>query len=323
MTRISALLGTLLLGLATAAPAAMAGEFPERAVTLIVPYAAGGGPDVQARQFAPRFSAALGVPVVVENRVGAAGVVAAQSVNRAPPDGYTILLGTNSHLVQKHLQPTALFDPIADFSGVSRLVTSPAVLMVGADSSARTLEDLLRLIAERPGQLNYSSGGVGTSAHIAGASLLRLRGLEASHIPLRGSVEITASLVRGDTAFAFPIAGTAIPQLDGGRVRALAVTSEKRLQALPEVPTLFEKTGEALLVQDSWFGLWVPKNTPADTIAKLHKATLAALDDDELRKQFIAGGSVPAPSASPAQFDAFVLDENRKWGELAAMLDGS
>lgn len=293
--------------------------FPAKAVHVVVPYAAGGGPDLQARQFAPKFAAALGGTVVVENKVGAAGVLAAQYVAQQRPDGYTLLLGSNTHLIQKHLQPDLKFDPIADFVPVSNMGSSPTILVVRADHPARTVQDLAEALKARSGQMNYGSGGIGTSAHLAGATFVAVAGAKAVHIPLKGSVEIAGSLLRGETDFAFPVTSTGVPQVKGGKLRALGVTGARRLQELPEVPTLAEAMKNDLLVQESWFGVWAPARTPPEVIRALFAAMVKTLADPELQKQFQATGGSVATSESPEAFAAFVKREHAKWGEIVRL----
>jgi len=293
--------------------------FPGKPVRVISPYAAGGGPDVQLRQAGPALGEALGQSIVIENKVGAAGVLAAQYVAQAAPDGYTLLMGSNTHLIQKILQPDLKFDPIADFVPVSNFASSPTVLVVRADSPYQTLEDLIADAKAKPGQMNYGSGGIGTSAHLAGATLASLAGLKVTHIPLKGSVEIAASLLRGDTQFAFPVAGTGVPQVKGGKLRALAVTSRQRLKQLPEVPTLHERLKNELAVQESWFGLWAPARTPQDVIAVLFAAATRTLKTPALQAAFEAAGNEAAISESPQAFAAFVRSENRKWAEIVKL----
>lgn len=293
--------------------------FPTRPVRVIIPYAAGGGPDVLARQFGPVLGEALGQAVVLENKVGAAGVLAAQFVAQQPADGYNLLMGSNTHLIQKLLQPDLRFDPVGDFTPVSNMAASPTVMVVRADGPHRKVEDVIAAAKAKPGTMNYSSGGIGTSAHLAGATLVSLAGLAATHIPLKGSVEITASLLRGDTEFAFPVAATGIPQVKGGKLRALAVTSEQRLKELPDVPTLKEVLKNDLAVQESWFGYWAPANTPADIVGKLHAAISKGLADPAVKAKFEAAGNVVATSESPQAFAAFVRSENRKWAEIVKL----
>lgn len=293
-----------------------ADPFPTRPVRVIVPYAAGGGPDVLARQIAPRFGEALGQSVVMENKVGAAGVLAAQFVAQQAPDGYNLLMGSNTHLIQKILQPDLKFDPMTEFVPVSNMAASPTVMVVRADGPYKKAEDVIAAAKAAPGKLNYCSGGIGTSAHLAGATLVSLAGLKVTHIPLKGSVEITASLLRGDTDFAFPVAGTGVPQVKGGKLRMLATTGAQRLKEFPDVPTLQEVLKNELAVQESWFGFWAPAGTPADVVAKLHAAANKVLAEAAVRQSFEAAGNTAAVTASPQAFAAFVRDENRKWAEI-------
>lgn len=294
--------------------------FPTRPVKLIVSWAAGGGPDVQARQVGQKMGELLGQPVVIENKVGAAGVLGAQFVAQSAPDGYTMLLGANTHLIQKVMQPSLRFDPIADFKPIGVFGASPTVMVVSADSPYRTVEDVIAAAKASPGKLNYSSGGVGSSAHLAGATLVSLAGVKVTHVPLRGSVEIASSLIRGDTDFAFPIAGTGIPQSrPGGKLRALTVSSAKRLPELPELPTLREVLKSELAVQESWFGLWAPAQTPDGPIQKLYEACMRAASDQSLVRALAEGGTSIFTSPSPKAFAEFVVAENKKWAEIVKL----
>jgi tripartite-type tricarboxylate transporter receptor subunit TctC len=308
----------LLVAIAALACAAHASA-QSRPVVLVVPFAAGGGPDVQARQFAVKLAPALGVPVVVENKVGAAGVLAVQYVMQAKPDGSLILLGSNSQMIQKLLTPDLKFDPLTDFVPVGNVASAAAVLVVRTDHPARSVQDLIAALRAAGGKANYASGGIGTAAHLAGATFLDLNRVRASHIPLKGSVEITASLLRGDTDFSFPVSGTSVPQVKAGRLRALAVTSAKRMPALPDVPTLYELTKNDLLVQESWFGMWAPLGTPGDVVKRLHAASVKALADPDLQQQLANGGGSATPSASPAAFAAFMKSETAKWAKIVKL----
>ena len=293
-----------------------ADPFPSRPIRVIVPYAAGGGPDVLVRQMGPRLGEALGQPIVLENKVGAAGVLAAQFVAQQPPDGYNLLMGSNTHLIQKILQPDLKFDPLTEFVPVSNMAASGTVMVVRADGPYRRAEDVIAAAKAAPGKMNYSSGGIGTSAHLAGATLVSLAGLQATHVPLKGSVEIMASLIRGDTDFAFPVASTGVPQVKGGKLRMLAVTNGSRLKDFPDVPTLQEVLKSELAVQESWFGFWAPAKTPADVVARLHAAVNKVLAEPAVKTLFEAGGNTAAITASPQVFATFVRSENRKWAEI-------
>lgn len=307
------------LGSALGSSSAYAQAFPSKIIRIIVPYAPGGGPDVQVRQMAPKFSEAIGQTLIVENKVGAGGVLAGQYVALAAPDGYTVLLGSNTHLLQKLLTPELNFDPLNEFVPVSNITNLATVLVVRADSPYKRAEDLIAALKANPGKFDYGSGGIGTSAHLAGATFIALSASKAMHIPLKGSVEIAASLLRGETEFAFPVASTGVPQVKGGKLRALAVTSRARLPQLPDVPTLNEVMKNDLAIQESWFGMWAPAKTPPDIVKKLFNATVKAIADPTLRQQFEASGGVAAPSESPEAFAAFVRSEYGKWGEIVKL----
>ena len=257
--------------------------------------------------------------MVVENNVGAAGVLGAQVVAQTLADGYTLLAATNAHLIQKHLSPDLKFDPIGEFAPVTNISTAPTVLVVRFDYPPKDVQALIALAESEPGKLNYASGGIGTTAHLAGATFASVAGIRVVHVPLKGSVEIAGSLLRGDTDFAFPVSGTAIPQIKAGKLRALGVSSVSRLKELPDVPTLKETLNEGLLVQESWLGLWAPAKTPREVVRALHVASVKALADPKLRAQLDAAGSPAAPSESPEAFAAFVKSENAKWGRIAKL----
>ena len=307
-----------LLGLSLAAasgvyaPAAWAAEdYPARPIRLVVPYAAGGGPDLQARKLGEVLGKELGQPIVIENKVGAGGMLAAEYVGQQRADGYTLLLGASTHITQKLLQPAARFDPVA-FTHISRIGISPAVLIVRADAPYRTVGELVAAARRAPGTLNYASGGIGSAAHIAGAAFASTTGVDALHIPYKGSVDIVPALIKGDTQFAFPVAGTAVPQINNGKVRALAVTSAARNAMLPQVPTLNEALGRTDLVLDSWSGIWAPANLPRPLVMRLHAAILKALADPGLRRFYAESGSLVDPSPTPEDFSRLITEETAK-----------
>ncbi|MPS26218.1 MAG: tripartite tricarboxylate transporter substrate binding protein [Alcaligenaceae bacterium] len=316
MERRTFCLGALGAGMMLDHAAWAAPAYPSKAVRIVVPYAAGGGPDIMMRQFGPLLGAALGQPIVVDNKVGAGGVLAAQHVAQAPADGYTALMGSNSHLIQKALQPSLMFDPVNDFAPVTAIATSPTVLVVSASSPYHSLQDLVAALRASSRKLNCASGGIGSGAHLGGATFVSLLKVEAVHIPFKGSVEIPISLQRGDTDFAFTIAGTAIPQVKSGKLRALAVTSREPLAELPGVPPLYELLHSDLAVQEFWFGIWLPRKSPAETVDRLFAATTAALKDPSVKGLFEAAGNRVIQSASPQADAAFVRDEYRKWADI-------
>ncbi|MFJ4289031.1 tripartite tricarboxylate transporter substrate-binding protein [Cupriavidus sp. NPDC089707] len=299
-------------------PAALAADaYPNRPIRLVVPYAAGGGPDIQTRKLAEVLARELGQPIVVENRVGAGGILAAEFLAQQPADGYTLMLGASTHVTQKLLQSSAKFDPVK-FTHVIRIGVSPAVLLVSASSPYRTVADLVAAARRAPGALNYASGGIGSAAHVSGAAFAAAAGIDAVHVPYKGSVEIVPSLIKGDTQFGFPVATTAIPQIASGKVRALAVASASRSAALPDVPTLNETLGRKDLDLDSWSGVWAPPNLPRPIVAQLHAAILKALADPGLRRLYTEMGAVIAPTPTPEAFSRLVADETARIRQVIA-----
>lgn len=309
------------LGAASVIPSlvqAQGGDYPSRPIKIIVPFAAGGGPDILTRKMGIKLVEVLGkgAVVVVDNVVGAGGILAAQNVARAAPDGYTLLLGASSHLVQKAMQPNVAFDPMKDFAHITRTAFTPSVLVVAATSPIMTVEDLVAAAKKEPGKLNYASGGVGSAAHLCAAALAIHTKIDVVHVPYKGSVEIVPSIISGSTQFAVPIASTAIPQVQGGKVRALAVTSAQRMRALPNVPTLVEVFKTQELALDAWFGLWAPAGTPPAIVDTLFKATARSYEDPALRADSEAVGAVIALSASPAEFTKFMQAETIKLDKI-------
>jgi len=302
-------------GLATLATRsrATASGYPARPVQLVVPYAAGGGADLLSRRMAGLMARHLGGSVVVENRVGAAGVVAAQSVAQAAPDGHTLLIGASTHVAQKALNPAVPFDPLRDFTHVVRTSSAQSVLVVPADSPWRTLEDLLRDVRSAPGRFNYASGGIGSTAHLAGMALATAARLNVVHVPYRGSVDIIPSLLARDTQFAFPVQITAQPLIEQGKVRALAVSGERRSPRLPGVATLAELMSDPQLVVEGWSGIWVPSGTPAAVVRAIEDTVRTTMADPELVAASEALGLHLWLTRSPAEFTDFVRSESVRY----------
>lgn len=301
------------------------GIFPSKPVKIIVPYAPGGGPDVLTRKIAPRLGEILGQPVVVENVVGAGGILAAQLAARAAPDGYTLLLGASTHIVQKAMQPSVKFDPVRDFAHITRNTVSPALLVVAANAPWKTVQELVAAIKKEPGKLNYASGGIGSAAHLSAAALLLASDANAVHVPYKGSVEIIPSLLAGATQFGCPVASTAVGPVQQGSVRALATTGAVRMAQLPNVPTLKEVFGKDELALESWGGIWAPAGTPAPVLDVLFKAYVKLYSDPAIRADNEASGALVSLNVSPAEFSKFVETETAKYERIvkATGLSGS
>jgi tripartite-type tricarboxylate transporter receptor subunit TctC len=292
--------------------------YPAKPIKLILPYAAGGGPDVLTRVFAEKMSDVLGQRVIIDNRVGAGGMLAAQIAAQSPPDGYTLLLGSSSHVTQKLLEPKAEFDPIGSFTHITRLSTAATLLVADAEGPFRSAADLEVAARAAPGKFNFGSGGIGSAAHLAGAAFANFTGIDVVHVPYRGSVEIVPAILSKTVEFAFPTASTAVPQVNAGKVRALATTAPRRLPQLPNVPTLRELYGSDDLVLESWSGLWGPANMPASVVAKLNDAALAVARMPDIIATHQKIGSPIETTATPAEFTAFVRSETAKYAKLVA-----
>ncbi|WP_341897642.1 tripartite tricarboxylate transporter substrate binding protein [Ferrovibrio terrae] len=300
-----------------AAPAlSRAQSYPAKPIKLILPYAAGGGPDVLTRVFAEKMGDVLGQRVIIDNRVGAGGILAGQIAAQSAPDGYTILLGSSSHVTQKLLEPKAEFEPMTSFSHITRLSTAATLMVAEADGPFRSTADLVTAAKKAPGKFNYGSGGIGSAAHLAGAGFANFTGIDVVHVPFRGSVEIVPAILSKTVEFAFPIASTAVPQVNAGKVRALATTAPRRLPQLPDVPTLKELYGSDDLVLESWNGLWGPANLPAPIVARLNEAALAVARMPEIIALHEKIGSPIETTATPADFTAFIRSETAKYARL-------
>ena len=297
---------------------AQGNDYPNRPVRIIVPFAAGGGPDVLTRKMAVKLADVLGngAVVIVDNMVGAGGILAGQNVARMAPDGYNLLLSASSFIVQKAMEPSVQFDPMKDFTHITRTSASPSILVVSASSPYKTAQQLIAAAKSEPGKLNFASGGVGSGAHLSGAAMALRAGINVVHVPYKGSVEIVPSILQGATQFAFPIASTAIPQIRGGKVRALAVTGAQRMSSLPDVPTLGEVLDAPDFALEAWFGLWAPAGLSPKVQDILFKAVVKTYEDPGLRADHEATGTPIALSSSPAEFTRFIQAETVKFEEI-------
>jgi tripartite-type tricarboxylate transporter receptor subunit TctC len=298
------------------APSVTAQDYPNKTIRWVVPYAAGGGADVLARQLLPKLGQALGQTVFIDNKVGAGGLLAAEFVAQQAADGYTMLLGASTHVTQKLLQPKASYDPIKSFAHVTRLSQAPSMLVVAAASRFKTLDDLLRAARDEPGKLNYGSGGIGGAAHLAAAALVHHARVDVAHIPYRGSVDLAAALSSGDIQFAIPTASTAVPLVQAGRLRALAVTSALRDVQMPNLPTLKELTSADELVLEAWSALWLPAGAPSAVQTRLFEVFRTALADPDIVRAHTALGATVMVSKSPAEASEFVANEVSKYARI-------
>jgi tripartite-type tricarboxylate transporter receptor subunit TctC len=301
----------LACGLATAARA----EFPERAVKMLVGFSAGGGTDVAARIVAPGLGEALGQTIVVENRSGASGLIAAEAVARAAADGYTLMMGSQTTLaVAPRLYRKYTLDAARDFAGVGLTGTSPLVLVVNPKVAAHSLAELIALAKAEPGKLNFASGGVGTTPHMAGELFRLIAGINVVHVAYRGEAPAINDLLGRQVPMMFANLSAVVGQVRSGALRALAVASPKRSATAPEIPTLAEQ-GLTGCEVETWFGIVAPAGTPRAVVGKLNADLRRVLALDDTQKRLAALGMVPNP-VSPEEFDAYIKAEIAKWGKV-------
>ncbi len=328
MTGFSPLYRTLhisVLGLATAGSMLLAATahaaWPDRPIQLVVPFPAGSSPDTLARAIADPLAKDLGQPVVVENKAGAGGNIGTRYASRAKPDGYTLLLTINGPIVTAPTlyKKTLGYDPLADLAPISLVGTSPNVLVVPANSPAKNVQDFVKLAKAQPGALNYGSVGPGSSSHLGMAMLEHQAGIKLQQIPYSGFPQVITAIIAGDVQAGFMVPGVALPQVNAGKVRALAITSLEDSPVLPGLPAMASQ-GYPGFESISWDAIFVPAGTPADVIARLNKSITAILALPDVKKQMAALYFAPAPS-SPADMTKMIKAEKARWDEVIARLN--
>lgn len=304
-------LATSLIGAVSGATAA---TYPDRPVRIIVPYAAGGGTDIIARILAERMAGPLGQSVVVENRPGATGTIAAEYVAKSPADGYTLFIATTSILtVAPHLRAGLRYSPLSDFEPVSLVVHQPFFLVASADLPATNVRELIALAKSKPGSITYASFGPGSPPHIGGELLASATGIDMVHVPYKGGAPALVDLVGNRVSMMFIDAPPIIPQVTSGKVKVLGVSTLRRTSLMPDVPAVAETVPGFNF--SAWFGLVAPKGTPQDVIARLSSVVTAILADGDVRKRMADLGS-EAGSEGPEAFAKFILSESEKWRSL-------
>jgi tripartite-type tricarboxylate transporter receptor subunit TctC len=308
-----------LLGLVGAAmlaighPAAEAQQYPVRPPRLIVGFAPGGATDIAARAIAQKLTEQLKQTVVVDNRPGAAGNLAAEQVARAAPDGYTILL-VNATLALPSLFANLPFDATKDFAAISLLGAGPQALVVHPSLPVRSVKDMIALAQKRPGQLNYGSGGTGNISQLAMLLLISMTGVDMVHIPYKGAAPSIVATLSGEAQVVFGSVASTLAQIRQGRLRVIAVSSGRRSLALPDVPTVAE-AGLPGYEASSWYGLMVPAATPAAIVERLSSETSKALAGGEVKERLVSQGIEPLPSGA-AEFTKYFQSEMAKWAKV-------
>jgi len=306
-----------LCALAAACATAQAQEYPSRAVTLIVPFAAGGNNDVSGRIIAQRMGELLGQSVVVENRSGAAGAIGATAVARAKNDGYTLgFLSSGPLATNTSLYKTLPYDAAKDFAAVARTTTSPSVLVVHPSVPVSNLKELVAYLKANAGKVNYGTSGTGSSPHLSAALFESLAGVRMTHIPYKGGNQVNADLLSGQIQLSFSPILEVVPHIQAGKLKAIAVTSAKRSPLLPQVPALAEMYPGYEVI--TWNGVVAPAGTPPGVIAKLNAAVVGAVNTPEVKDKLLQLG-LEAAASSPEAFQDFIKSETGNFARLVKL----
>jgi tripartite-type tricarboxylate transporter receptor subunit TctC len=290
-------------------------DYPTQPVRLVVPYAAGGGTDAMARYFAKGLEQRLGQPFIVENRGGSGTTLGAGYVARAAPDGYTIMLGTSStYAIAISVYKKVPYDPTKDFAPIAMVAEVPFVLIVHPSLPVNSVMDLVRLAKSKPGTLNYASAGTGAQHHVSAELLKAMTGIEMNHVPYRGGGPALQDVVAGHIPIMFGDAGQVLPLVRAGKIKALAVTISRRLETMPDVPTMHE-AGVTGYEASAWQAVVAPANTPAPIVAKLNKTLLDIVNAPETQKHFLDIG-VRAVGSTPDELGAYIKSEIARWARV-------
>ncbi len=310
----AAALATLGSAWLAAAPA-LAQEFPVRAIRMVLPFPAGGGSDLIARIIAQKYSALLGQQVVVDNRAGASGNIAADLVAKAPGDGYTVLFANSSLSISPAIYKKLTFDPVRDLTAISMASSYPFVLVAHPALPVKTVKELVALAKGKSNLLDYASAGTGTMSHMAMEMLRVKTGTRAMHLPYKGAAPAAVALLTGEAQVAFVVLPTAAPYVSANRLRGLGVSAKIRSAVVPNVPTM-EEAGVPDHIAIQWNGLFVPAKTPQPVQDKLYKEWVVTVKSPEVVQRIRAEGAEPGGNA-PAEFSAFYKAETVKWADVA------
>ena len=292
----------------------LAQDYPSRPIRVIVPFSAGGAVDGPMRVIAQELSKRLGQQVIVENRPGAGAMIGSEAVAKSAPDGYTLLLASQTNAISASLYSKLAFNPIEDFAPVSLMGREPGVLVVHPSLPVKTVEELIAYAKQRPGKIDYASSGNGSGQHLFAAMFASMAGIKLSHVPYRGSGQATTDLVGGQVKVSIPGVAGMMGHIKAGKLRALALTGTHRSAQLPDVPTLDESglKGYSAYV---WMGLLAPKGTPAPIIDKLYRELVVVVASPEV-KTYFSGASIEVVGSTPAEFDVYFREEKDRWAKI-------
>ena len=311
MKRILTLLASTLFAAAVAAQ----GPWPGKPIRMVVPFTAGSGTDIIARTVGDVMAKNLGQPVVIENKPGAGGTIGAAQVAKSEPDGYTVLIHSSGHALNPAIYPALQYDTLKDLTGVTPLAALPNVLVVSPAKGWKSVADLVAAAKAKPGQLNYASAGMGSATHMNAEKFKLRAGIEAQHVPFKGTPEALTDVIGGRNDWFFAPLSSALPLIKDGKLQALAVSTSQRSPVLPDVPTTLE-AGIADSDYTFWVGMIVPSATPAPVVQRLHDEALKALNSPEVKERLVKLGAEPFPMA-PEQFNAYIRTEMGAAAQIA------
>lgn len=290
---------------------AQSGPYPNQTVRIVNPFTAGSVSDILGRALADKLGTLWGQTVIVENKPGIAGTI---SVAKAAPDGYTLISTSNGHTIVGALNKNLGIDPIKDFAGITQIASVPLVLVVAPTVLAKDLKELLALAKAKPGTLNFTSAGLASSNYLAGEVLKQTAKIDIAHVPFRGTPEQFTSLMRGDSQLSMAFMGNALPFIQNGQIKALAIATQKRVPQLPDVPTMAE-AGLPDYKYDSWFAIMAPAGTPAPIVKKISEDIATILKTPEMQARWQTLGAIPITS-TPAQLDVIIRSDAERYGKV-------
>jgi tripartite-type tricarboxylate transporter receptor subunit TctC len=293
----------------------LAQEYPAKAIRVVVPFPPGGGTDLMARSIMQKLGEILGTTVVIDNRGGAGGSIGSELVAKSPADGYTVLIVSGAHAINPSIYPKLPYDSVRDFAPVTMFTSGPGLLVVHPSVPAKSVKEFVALAKSRPGQLNYASAGIGTPPHLAGELFKTMAGVNIVHVPYKGNGPAYTDLLGGHVSVMFPTIPTAIPHVRAGKLRALAVTTQKRTAITPELPTISE-SGVPGYDVSSWYGLLAPAGTPPAVVAKLQREIARVLRLPDVSEKLTSQG-LDLVGNTPDEFAAIIKSEIVKWAKVA------
>ena len=299
---------------ALAAPTAFAQSYPNRPIKVIVPFGPGGFTDVAARILQKELGPVIGQPIVIENKPGAGSTIGTAEIAKAPPDGYTIVMVSTTHIITPHLYKQMPYDALKDFTPVMKIAEGPYVLVAHTGFQAKSVKELIALAKQKPDSIDFASSGNGSSQHLVGALFVNMTGARLNHVPYKGSNQAMNDVLGGQVPISFVGVPNALPNLANGKLRALAVTTKKRYAEMPDVPTM-DEAGVKGYDATIWLGILAPPNTPRDIVNKLNAAITKTLSTPEAKK-LMASAGVDVATSSPEEFAHLMKDEYDRWGKV-------